>query len=154
MPGTRLRLLLALAAALALGGCGIGDDEPTVPEANAETLLERLDAVEESVSDSNCALAVQQAEEFAAEVEALPAEVDDELKQGLREVPTAWCSWPRTTASASARARPATGASSRPRIHRQSRRRLRITTTRPTAEARRGEEETEPTTPEARPRRS
>lgn len=85
MPGIPLRCLLAIAAALALGGCAIGDDEPTVPEANADALLERLEAVEEDVNTGECADAVDRAEDFKAEVNELPAEVDDELKQALQD---------------------------------------------------------------------
>ena len=87
MPGTPLRAVLAtaVAAAVAISGCGLGDDGETIPEANADQLLSRLDAVQTNVNGGNCELAREQAEEFSAAVDALPAGVDEEVESGLRQ---------------------------------------------------------------------
>ena len=74
--------LLALAAAAMLAGCG-GDD-PTIPADSGDQLLTRLDEVEGAVADGNCEGAQDSADLFLAQVDQLPAEVDDEVKRLLR----------------------------------------------------------------------
>lgn len=82
MPG-RLRIsLLATVAALVLAGCGSGDDG-TIPEENGNALLDVLDSLDADVSDGSCDSVPGLAEEFALRVEALPAEVDAEVKSEL-----------------------------------------------------------------------
>lgn len=83
--GKRARsLALAAAAAALLAGCGSGD-EATIPQSDADELLSYLSAVEENVESADCEFAVQQAENFKNGVEALPASVGVEVKDGLRE---------------------------------------------------------------------
>ncbi len=71
-------------AALALAGCGLGNDG-TIPESNADDLLADLQAIQDSVEDNNCGLAQDQAQEFTAGVDALPSSVDEEVRSGLTE---------------------------------------------------------------------
>jgi hypothetical protein len=48
-------------------------------------LIGHLDAIEDGVAAGDCDMAQQQADEFVAAVNDLPAEVDDEVKRGLQE---------------------------------------------------------------------
>jgi hypothetical protein len=80
--GGRLSLL-AIAAATLLAGCG-GDD-PTIPAAQGEDLMKRLDEVEGAVAEGKCDGAQASADLFVQQVGLLPASVDDEVKQGLME---------------------------------------------------------------------
>ena len=83
MPGKLRNTLLGAVAATAIAGCG--SDDGTIPEGNAENLLNRVDAIDSHVDQGDCGEAAAQAEGFREDVDALPAEVDDEVKEGLRE---------------------------------------------------------------------
>jgi hypothetical protein len=85
MPGSALITLLACACAAVLAGCGSGDEQGTIPAGDSEQLLTLLDGIEDNVAGGSCEIARKQAEEFVDEVNLLPAEVDDEVKGGLRE---------------------------------------------------------------------
>ena len=76
--------LLVIVAAALLAGCG-SDEEGTIPADDADTLISLLNAVEEAVADQNCEFAEDYASQFVDAVNQLPAEVDDEVKEGLRE---------------------------------------------------------------------
>lgn len=83
--GIRSRLLaLALVAGLvgAGAGCGSGQDG-TIPPDDANELLSYLNAVEENVQNQDCALAAEQARNFADGVAGLPAQVEGEVRTGL-----------------------------------------------------------------------
>ena len=76
--------LLVLVSAALIAGCG--SDEPgTIPDDNANVLIDLVNAVEEAVAEGDCDAAQQNADEFEAAVDNLPAEVDDEVKDGLRQ---------------------------------------------------------------------
>jgi hypothetical protein len=77
--------LLACVCAATLASCGSNRDA-TIPPANSEQMLAVLAAVERYASSGDCQLAQQQADEFKNQVVLLPAEVDDEVKQGLFDV--------------------------------------------------------------------
>jgi hypothetical protein len=87
MPGSPKIGLLACVCtlALALAGCGSDDEGGTIPSTDSENLISLLDAVEDNVAGGNCELAQKQAEEFVDAVNALPAEVGEEVKSGLRD---------------------------------------------------------------------
>lgn len=74
--------LLACVCAVALAGCGSGDDG-TIPSADSETMLALLTSLEASIAAGDCELAAKQAEEFKRTVDLLPAPVADEVKAGL-----------------------------------------------------------------------
>lgn len=76
--------LLVVVSAVLLAGCG-SDDEGTIPSGDADNLINLVNAVEEAVAEQNCDFAEDNADEFVAAVNNLPAEVDDEVKEGLRE---------------------------------------------------------------------
>lgn len=79
----RLRIsLLAPVAALALVGCGSGEDG-TIPEENGNELLDVLDSLQTDVSGGSCDSVPGLAEELSLRVGALPAEVDPEVKSEL-----------------------------------------------------------------------
>ena len=85
MPAKPLRIAaLAVAATVMIAGCGSGE-EGTIPQADADTLLSYVQAVDQNIADNECALAVQQAENFSEGVKDLPPEVDGEVRQGLEE---------------------------------------------------------------------
>jgi uncharacterized membrane protein YgcG len=74
-------MLLALAAAALLAGCG--GDEGTIPPENSEDLLARLTEIEEAVPRGDCDGAQASADLFVQQVDQLPADVDDEVKRLL-----------------------------------------------------------------------
>jgi hypothetical protein len=84
MPGRLRNTLLAGALAIAIGGCG-GDDEGSIPNDDSAELLRLVDSIESETQNGNCELAQQQALEFSARVDALPQDVDPEVRQGLDE---------------------------------------------------------------------
>lgn len=80
-------ILLALASAGILAGCG-GSDE--IPQDTANTLLQRLDEVESAVSDGNCEGAQASADLLQEQVgdgerSLLPADVDPEVRDLLQD---------------------------------------------------------------------
>jgi hypothetical protein len=88
MPGTkRLPPLLALLAVLAaLSGCGSDEISGEIPPENAVRLNASLNEVSAAVEGSqDCETAKLAADQFVAEVNALPADAGTELKTALRE---------------------------------------------------------------------
>jgi hypothetical protein len=87
MPGRPKIALLACVGALviALSGCGSDDEGGTIPSDASDNLISLLDAVEDNVAGGNCELARKQADEFVDAVNALPADVGEEVKSGLRD---------------------------------------------------------------------
>lgn len=79
----RKSLLVVVTAAL-LAGCGSGD-EGTIPSGDADDLINLLNAVEAAVAEQDCGTAQDNADQFVTVVNNLPSEVDDEVKDGLRQ---------------------------------------------------------------------
>ena len=84
MPGWFSKPLLAGVVALAFAGCGGGGAEKTIPPDAADQMLSTLAAAEEAIARGDCGLATEYAGDLVAEVNALPAEVGTEAKEGLR----------------------------------------------------------------------
>ncbi len=84
MPGRLQMTLLAGVCALTLGACG-SDEAGTIPKENSSSLVATLDAIQGEVDAGNCELAGESAQAFVDGVNLLPAEVDDEVKQGLQD---------------------------------------------------------------------
>ena len=85
MPGKGARATCAsavAACALLLAACG-GEDEGTIPQEQGATLLAQLDALESSVETGDCDAAEATADEFAANVNALPGEVPQDVRGAL-----------------------------------------------------------------------
>ncbi len=79
----KISLLAAVfAAALAIAGCGSGD-EGTIPSDQSDTLLSLLSSVQNSVETGDCELAQKTAEELVDTVNGLPADVDNEVQGAL-----------------------------------------------------------------------
>jgi len=76
--------LLVLVTAALLAGCGSGD-EGTIPSGDADDLINLLNAVEDAVAEQDCDTAQDNANQFVTVVNNLPSEVDDEVKDGLRQ---------------------------------------------------------------------
>jgi hypothetical protein len=74
--------LLAPFVALALAGCGSGDDG-TIPEENGNELLALLDAMQSDIDGGDCETIDDRAAQVQAQVQALPADVDPEVKTEL-----------------------------------------------------------------------
>ncbi len=74
--------LLAPLVALALAGCGSGDDG-TIPEGDGNELLALLDALQSDVEAGDCETIDDRAAQVQTQVQALPAEVDSAVKTEL-----------------------------------------------------------------------
>jgi hypothetical protein len=74
--------LLWCVLALAIAGCGSGDDG-TIPPEEADNLLTLLSDLEDDVAAGDCDLAQQHAQEVATAVEELPGDVDPEVADAL-----------------------------------------------------------------------
>jgi hypothetical protein len=84
MPGRPRTFLLACALAAFLGGCGSNDDA-TIPSAEGEDLVRTLDGIESSLASNNCELIDDQVQSFVEQVNALPEDVDPEVRKGLTQ---------------------------------------------------------------------
>ena len=85
MPGIRARRTCALAlaaCALALTACG-GGEEGTIPQEPGQQLLAQLEAIQQAIDSRQCAAAQASAIEFAANVSALPEDVDPAVRAAL-----------------------------------------------------------------------
>ena len=80
----RASLALALAAAALAAGCG-QDDTGLIPEDRARTLVETVDGIGASCSDEDAISARQAVDEARAQVNELPAAVDDALQANMIE---------------------------------------------------------------------
>jgi hypothetical protein len=87
MPGRLRNPLLVCVLALALAGCGGGDDG-TIPPHDADNLLNQLDAIQDDVDGGDCEQAQAHAQEFIDGVNALPDDVDPEVAGELTKAAT------------------------------------------------------------------
>src|SRR5215211_3686484 len=79
----RTALALALAAgSLALSACG-GDEGGTIPQANADALLQEVENLEQNVETGQCSLATASVDRLRQGIDDLPKEVGIETKSGL-----------------------------------------------------------------------
>lgn len=80
----RALALLALLATLLMAGCG-GDDEPTIPRAEADRLVDLLRQARVQAGDQDrCEKLDDLVSQIRAEVEALPGSVDRDTRRSLR----------------------------------------------------------------------
>jgi hypothetical protein len=74
----------ALVAALALSACGSDDEpEPSIPRENAEALVATLDEIRDNVDVGSCTIATGKVQELEGEIDELPSDVEDEVRDGL-----------------------------------------------------------------------
>ena len=88
MPGKTLTaslLVVALASAAGLSGCGSSGTEGEIPQSNAAQLNADLGAVRTSCEDGNAEGAASAASQFRDDVNSLPAPAGEDLKQKLRD---------------------------------------------------------------------
>lgn len=91
MSGSRPKLGAARAAVAvallpaALAGCG-GDDtpEPSIDRPTAEDLLADLQRVQDNVDNGSCLVAEDEAQDLQTSIEALPANVNADVKDALQ----------------------------------------------------------------------
>jgi hypothetical protein len=81
----RSPLLAAVLGALALAGCGSGDDAALIPQADADQLTALVSEAGDAASAGECDRARRAVSEAEAELSGLPRRTDRELKQNLRE---------------------------------------------------------------------
>jgi hypothetical protein len=74
----------AIAAATTLAACGDDEPEPSIPFENAQTLVATLDEVRDNVDVGSCTVATGKVQEFEDELNDLPSDVDDEVRDGLQ----------------------------------------------------------------------
>lgn len=76
--------IVALAASLAIAGCG-GDNESEgdLPAEDAATLLGQLEEVQANLDVGSCFVAADEADLLIADIQELPSDVDGDLRQAL-----------------------------------------------------------------------
>jgi hypothetical protein len=82
---TPLAALAAATVAVAVSGCGSGDDD-SIPKSASDQLIAQLNEMEGYVNDGDCELAQGQATQFEDSVQGLPSEVDSEVKGDLTKL--------------------------------------------------------------------
>jgi hypothetical protein len=82
MPGHTKIALLAGVFAIAIGGCGSGDNG-TIPPQNSEELLQMLAQVESLVETGDCTVAVGPVTELTDAINELPDDVDSKVQSEL-----------------------------------------------------------------------
>lgn len=80
-PRTRIALLAGVFA-IAIGGCGSGDNG-TIPPQNSEELLNVLTQIETLVETGDCTLAAGRVTELTDAINQLPDDVDPEVQSAL-----------------------------------------------------------------------
>jgi hypothetical protein len=75
----------ALSCAAALAGCGSNGISGEIPAPNAQELNSDLEQVRTALANKDCQGAPSAADQFVAQVNALPAESGEELKSALRD---------------------------------------------------------------------
>jgi hypothetical protein len=84
-PRKRLAALITIAViGAAVAGCGSNEIDGTIPPADADQLVDDLDAIEAATADNDCVSAEARAEEFRQHVDELPATSGVALKEALR----------------------------------------------------------------------
>lgn len=78
-----LGAMSTIACALAMSACGGNDEEGTIPQDQGDQIVALLDQLDQRVDDGNCVAAQATALEIVRRVEALPEEVDGELRETL-----------------------------------------------------------------------
>ena len=76
--------IVTIAVAATLAGCGGGDEtEGKLPSETATALIDQLDQVQANVEVGSCVVAGTEADDLLADVQALPDDVDEDLRRGL-----------------------------------------------------------------------
>lgn len=79
-----IALLAGLAAALVLAACGSGGDRSAlIPSSDADTLRDRIGAVEDALEEGECEALPQDLQSLREALGALPSTVDPELRAEL-----------------------------------------------------------------------
>jgi hypothetical protein len=74
---------IALAASLAVAGCGGDSEGGDLPQEDATTLLSQLEQVQANVDVGSCFVAGDEADILISEIEDLPSDVDADLREAL-----------------------------------------------------------------------
>jgi hypothetical protein len=87
MPNTLRSILLALILAAVSGGLlGCGGDsgpDPSIPGADARTLLAKIEEISANVDVGSCLVADEKTDELLADIDELPSGVNDDVRQAL-----------------------------------------------------------------------
>jgi hypothetical protein len=76
--------VLALAASLAIAGCGSDDEsQGDLPADDAATLLGQLEEVQANLDVGSCFVAADEADNLIADIQDLPSDVDADLREAL-----------------------------------------------------------------------
>ena len=83
----RARKIVAIAviAAASAGavGCGDNSNQASIPPDDAQQLIDKLDEIRSNIDQGSCFVASDKTDEFVSEVEALPSDVNGDVKQAL-----------------------------------------------------------------------
>jgi hypothetical protein len=76
--------LIAVSAALALSACG-SSGEP-IPAADATAMSDQLDLIRQQIDAEDCEAALASLETFSEQTNALPKNVDPEVRRGVQQL--------------------------------------------------------------------
>jgi hypothetical protein len=78
-----LGAVAGVGCALAMNACGSDDDQGTIPQDQGTQIIALLDQLEQRVEDGSCDAAQATATEIGNRIQALPEQVDGELRRTL-----------------------------------------------------------------------
>jgi hypothetical protein len=86
MPMQLRPILLALilgAMTVLAAGCGDDGPDPSIPQDDATTLIAKIQEIEANVDNGSCLVAADRTDDLISDIEALPPDVNDDVKQAL-----------------------------------------------------------------------
>jgi hypothetical protein len=85
MPSKPRSILFALVLAASAGvvGCGNSGPDPSIPPANAQTLLAKISEIRANVDVGSCLVAADKTDDLLTDIQDLPSSVNSDVKQAL-----------------------------------------------------------------------
>jgi hypothetical protein len=86
MPKRLRPIILALILAggtTALAGCGNSGPSPSIPAADATTLIGKIEEIRANVDNGSCLVAADRTDDLIADINNLPSSVDSSVKEAL-----------------------------------------------------------------------
>jgi hypothetical protein len=85
MPSKPRSILFALVLAASAGvvGCGNSGPDPSIPPANAQTLLAKISEIRANVDVGSCLVAADKTDDLLTDIQDRPSSVNSDVKQAL-----------------------------------------------------------------------